>query len=104
MGDMSGRFKMQTRTDCGGQNREQAHSSGSVTQFKGQFKGAMEHYTWVRFAGKLTYCQTYAHSKGQHHEHVRNSRSDQGSVQGGTGGNVAEGLKGEHSAQKLILR
>jgi multimeric flavodoxin WrbA len=36
----------------------------AVGQFKGQFK-AMERYTWVRFAGKLTNCHN-AHSKGQH--------------------------------------
>ena len=36
------RFKMQTLTCCRSQNREHAHSSGSVTQFKGQFNGAME--------------------------------------------------------------
>ena len=38
------------------QSHEHAHSSHS--QFKDWFKGAMERYIWVRFAGKLTTCQT----------------------------------------------
>ena len=33
-------------------------------QFKGQFKGAMERYTCVRFAGKLTDCHTHTHIHG----------------------------------------
>ena len=69
--------------------------------------GAMERYTWVRFAGKLTAdCHT-THSNGQNtsvdemsrkvqnasthilrrqsHEHVHSNRSVQGPVQGGDG-------------------
>ena len=38
---------------------ENAHSIGQYSS------GAMECYTWVRFAGKLTHCHN-AHSKGQH--------------------------------------
>jgi hypothetical protein len=37
----------------------------AVGQFKGQFKGAMERYTWVRFAGKLTSDCHRTHSNGQ---------------------------------------
>ena len=64
--------------------------------------GAMERYTWVRFAGKLTPCHTHSHGNGQHtsgamdelsgkvqnasthplqcqsHEHAHSSRSVQG--------------------------
>ena len=68
--------------------------------------GAMERYTWVRFAGKLTPCHTHSHGNGQHtsgameemsgnvqnasthilrrrnHEHTHSSWSVRGSVQG----------------------
>ena len=58
----------------------------TVGQFKGQFKGAMERYTWVRFAGKLTTChETHiatvsipvgrwmkVQGKGRRQAHVRN--------------------------------
>ena len=50
-----GRFKMQTLTYC---NAKITSTRTAVGQFKGQFIGAMERYTWVRFAGKLTSCQT----------------------------------------------
>jgi hypothetical protein len=42
---------MQTLTFCGTKIMSTRTAAG---QFKGQFKGAMERYTWVRFAGKLT--------------------------------------------------
>ena len=50
-----GRFKMQTLTNCGAKITS---TRTAVGQFKGQFNGAMERYIWVRFAGKLTTCQT----------------------------------------------
>ena len=46
---------MQTRTVWGAKITS---TLTAVGQFKGQFNGAMERYTWVRFAGKLTNCQT----------------------------------------------
>eukprot|EP00964_Phaeocystis_antarctica_P107179 scaffold71942_cov69-Phaeocystis_antarctica.AAC.1 len=42
-----------------GSIRRKAHPLPQNTHSKGQFSsGAMESYTWVRFAGKLTCCQT----------------------------------------------
>ena len=46
---------MQTLTYCGAKITS---TRTAVSQFKGKFNGAMERYTWVRFAGKLTGCQT----------------------------------------------
>ena len=48
-----GRFKRQTLTSC---DVKITSTRTAVGQFKGQFNGAMERYTWVRFAGKLTPC------------------------------------------------
>ena len=77
-----GRFQNANTHILQDQNHEHAHNSRSVQgsvqrgkhvhtagakitskrtavgQFKGQFNGAMERYTWVRFAGKLTPCHT----------------------------------------------
>ena len=39
--------------------------------------GAMERYTWVRFAGNLTDCHN-AHSKGQHSSGAMDESSGQG--------------------------
>jgi hypothetical protein len=64
-----GRFKMLSLTYCGGQNREHAHSSGSVIQFKGQFNGAME-----EMSGKVQNASTHI-LRCQRHEHAHNSRS-----------------------------
>ena len=48
---------MQTLTYCGAKITS---TPTAVSQFKGKFNGAMEHYAWVRFAGKLTTChKTY---------------------------------------------
>ena len=46
---------MRALTSC---NAKVTSTRATTGQFKGQFKGAMERYTWVRFAGKLTSCQT----------------------------------------------
>ena len=48
-------FGTQALTDCDVKNTSTRTTAG---QCKGQFNGAMERYTWVRFAGKLTGCQT----------------------------------------------
>ena len=90
---------MQTLTYCDAKTTSKCTTAG---QIKGQFKGAMECYTWVRFAGKLTPCQTphiapVSISVGRWNvTHGFDSRA--------TGGNVAEGSKGEQSAPKHILR
>ena len=39
--------------DCGAKIASTRTAAG---QFQGEFKGAMERYTWVRFAAKLTPC------------------------------------------------
>ena len=44
---------MQTLTFC---NAKITSTRTAVSQFKGQFNGAMERYTRVRFAGNLTDC------------------------------------------------
>ena len=51
----------------------------TVGQFKGQFNGAMEEM-WQKVQNASTHIL-----RRQNHEHVHNSRSDQGSVQGGDG-------------------
>ena len=93
-----GRFKTQALTHCGVKIMS---TRTAVGQFKGQFNGAMERYTWVRFAGNLTGC---------HNAHIAKVsipvgrwNVTHGFDSRGTGGNVAEGSKGEHSAQKHIL-
>ena len=44
---------MQALTCCNVKNTSKRTAAG---QYKGQFKGAMERYMWVRFAGKSTRC------------------------------------------------
>ena len=44
---------MQALTHCDANVMSTRTTAG---QFKCEFKGAMERYTWVRFAGKLTAC------------------------------------------------
>ena len=48
-----GRFKIQALTHCDANVMSTRTTAG---QFKCEFKGAMERYTWVRFAAKLTPC------------------------------------------------
>ena len=55
-----GRFKMRVLTGC---DAEVVSTRTTVGQLKGQFNGAMERYTWVRFAGKLTACQSRARAQ-----------------------------------------
>ena len=55
MEEMSGNVQNAALTCCDAEIKSTRATAG---QFKGQFKGAMERYTWVRFAGKLTTCQT----------------------------------------------
>ena len=58
-----GRFKMQTLTYCGAKITS---TRTAVSQFKGKFNGAMERYTWVRFAGKLTSCHASIWRRSAH--------------------------------------
>jgi len=94
MEESLGRFKMQALTHW---DAKITSTCTAVGQFKGQFKGAME-----EMSGKVQNASTHK-LRCQSHEHVHNSRSVQGTVQGGNGGNIAEGSKGEQSAQKHIL-
>ena len=55
MEEMSGNVQNAALTCCDAEIKSTRATAG---QFKGQFKGAMERYTWVRFAGKLTPCHT----------------------------------------------
>ena len=98
---------MQALTCCDAKFMSTRTAAG---QFNGRFNGAMEEM-WQKVQNASTHI---LRRQNHNHEHVHNSRSDQGSVQGRwnvthgfdsreTGGNVAEGSKGEHSAQKHIL-
>ena len=82
-----GRFKMQTLTYC---NAKITSTRTAVGQFKGQFNGAMERYTWVRFAGKLTSCHRHTWSRSAH------QRGD-GTLHVCDGGKATEGSKCKHS-------
>ena len=131
-----GRFKMQTRTVCGGQNHEQAHSSRSV---QGSVQGGDGGHVWE--GSKCKHSHTAVPKSRAHAQQSVSSRASSmgrwnvtcvGSIRQnsrrpatthhqtvsipvgrwnvthgfdsrGTGGNVAEGSKGEHSAQKHIL-
>ena len=53
MEEMSGKVQNAALTNCDAEIKSTRTTDG---QFKGQFSGAMEHYTWVRFAAKLTAC------------------------------------------------
>ena len=53
MDEVSGKVQNANTHILRSQNHEHAQA---VSQFKGQFKGAMERYAWVRFTGKLTPC------------------------------------------------
>ena len=88
MEEMSRGFKMQTLTSCDATFMSTRTAAG---QFKGQSKGAME-----EVLQKVQHASTHI-LRPQNHEHAHSSRSIQGSVQGGDGGNVWEGSKCKHS-------
>ena len=88
MEEMSRGFKMQTLTSCDATFMSTRTAAG---QFKGQSKGAME-----EMSGKVQNANTHI-LRSQNHEHAHSSRSVQGPVQGGDGGNVTDGSKCKHS-------
>ena len=73
--NVQGKFKMQAHSSCVVMDVAAFKVSHSVdkdatalraARARSSSIGAMERYTWVRFAGKLTPCHTHSHGNGQH--------------------------------------
>ena len=82
-----GRFKIQALTHCDANVMSTRTTAG---QFKCEFKGAMERYTWVRFAGKLTAC---------HRTHIAKVST----YQWGLEEMLQEVSNGKHTAQPPVM-
>ena len=54
---------MRALTYC---NAKVTSTRATTGQFKGQFKGALERYTWVQFAAKLTPCHRHIWQRSAH--------------------------------------